>query len=715
MTLGRLAALLVVATTLLSSCKDDGAQGDGLELRYPGVTNIGPGMSFAMPAPSYIGGARPEQFAIFKCDHDGESFDPAGIFSIDAATGVVSVGNTASLQPGEYVLGVSCTASGRAYSYPEAVRFSFSPSTPAEAVYSPSVIEVMFGATAEATYTPDTAKIVQIAPSVGITKFELAAFDGSEYFTINASTGAILLARNVNIPIGTYSIALKITTPAGVKQYDDVVRYSVNSAPLTLTYTPNPGKVEFDQAYQSTAPVCEGSAAGLVYSVAGVTPDDGGKIAINAQTGVLSVTAGNQLDKTTYVVDVKAVNGFGEKTFAAAYSLQVVDFINPISGFGYPAAVNAMQGVAFSAAKNGGFVGDEVTYTFVNLPAALQGKVSLDTNTGAVSAVKGNTIAINTYTVAVRATNVKGTADASFSLVVAANPNMFTYVRWGNNLGLTPEANYADQFSYPQTQTWPVSTSAPATDATVPLEYSIINGLSANAINTRHFDTGYIEIDPDTGVITTKQRYTDGNSSGNSGTGVLIVKAVAGEGTPAEVVVVTPVFFRHQATGAVVTFNPFAVKINPRTGGTGPLVTLSGVADQSKFLMDYRRDAIYLDLYNGGLGTTGASGTPATANTFLNYLWMTKYQATGTGVKHPFSYYRNLTNLSKALLYMDNSTAGQVRLKVNPDKFVDEQGNYAKGVLKTQIQYRIDGQTDDTSVDNGANFNGLIVWFDESF
>ena len=33
-------------------------------------------------------------------------------------------------------------------------------------------------------------------------------------------------------------------------------------------------------------------------------------------------------------------------------------------------------------------------------------------------------------------------------MTIAANPNYFTYIRYGNNLGLTPEENYADQFDY---------------------------------------------------------------------------------------------------------------------------------------------------------------------------------------------------------------------------------------------------------------------------
>lgn len=44
--------------------------------------------------------------------------------------------------------------------------------------------------------------------------------------------------------------------------------------------------------------------------------------------------------------------------------------------------------------------------------------------------------------------NDKSEKTSTFTLTIAANPNYFTYIRYGNNLGLTPEENYADQFDY---------------------------------------------------------------------------------------------------------------------------------------------------------------------------------------------------------------------------------------------------------------------------
>jgi hypothetical protein len=172
------------------------------------------------------------------------------------------------------------------------------------------------------------------------------------------------------------------------------------------------------------------------------------------------------------------------------------------------------------------------------------------------------------------------------------------------------------------------------------------------------------------------------------------------------------VFFRNQPASPAVFFNPFAVKINPRTGGDGPVATLNGIT-ASQFAMDARRNFFYLDINNDGLGDTGISGAPAMANTFLNHLWITRCGVSNTGEKDPLSYFANTSLLASRAGYIDNSTAGSVFLKVNPDKFVDASGNYARGILKGQYTYVTDGLT--ANINNGTNFNGLIIWLDESF
>ena len=119
-------------------------------------------------------------------------------------------------------------------------------------------------------------------------------------------------------------------------------------------------------------------------------------------------------------------------------------FINPITKLQY-ANQEKVQGVAFEFTPED-VDGDELTYSFVDLDSRLTDKLNIDPVTGAISAKKGNSIEVATYTITVKAKNNKSEQTATFTLNITKNPNSFTFIRYGNNLGLTPEENYADQF-----------------------------------------------------------------------------------------------------------------------------------------------------------------------------------------------------------------------------------------------------------------------------
>ncbi len=134
---------------------------------------------------------------------------------------------------------------------------------------------------------------------------------------------------------------------------------------------------------------------------------------------------------------MKAINEFSPEgvVFENVFTLNTVEFIEPIANFGY-ADVNDVQAVEIDINKNENFKGDEVKYEFVNLPTDLQGELALDLD-GNIAIKKGNKIPVGQYTVQVMATNTKGSETATFTLTITANPNYFTYFRYGNNLGLT--------------------------------------------------------------------------------------------------------------------------------------------------------------------------------------------------------------------------------------------------------------------------------------
>lgn len=716
-TLGRfgIARLLLCAAVLaagFSSCGTD-EQDAGFALYYTGVQNIGPGSSsYTLAAPTYIGPA-PGEFSITAVTFDGNPYEAGDHFTIDFNTGRITIGNTSSLAEGDYSISVSCVAAGKSFAFPDAVKVRISPSVPAELVYDPPVVTMSLADIA----LPDTAKIVSMSETVSVREYALVQEPGEAYFYINTSTGAVSLAKDSKITPGLHPVTVMVKTYAGQKVYPGIVAFNITSAPVSVKYgNDNTGVVEFNQAYQSPAPVTVGSTEGLTYAIKSVTPADGGKIAINAATGVLSVAANSSLAIEDYVVDLTVTNNFGSTDFDGAFTLSVVDFIDPISAFSYATPQNKMQGVAFTISKAAGFVGKAVTFSFVDLPAALSALTINPTN-GDISAVKGNKMPVGSYTVKVHAENIKNSADATFSLVIEPNPYHFTKIGWGNNLGLTPAANYASQWTLPTSGTIAVSAPLDATMTNAPAgtEYSLLGGKINNPDN--------VTINSATGEISISGNPL--NSVNNSG--FVMVRAVAGKDTPAEVVVEMPFFYTRSVVAAtaqgsvVVKYLPFVFKVNPRSGGDGPAIVLDGT--YPNWMMDYRRDIFFYDFNTDPAVATSA----ATTGSDIAALWVQYYKdinkALATGSRDPIGFYTNLNNgtLDKALMYIDNRAGKNFALHVNPGKFVVADGSATgramRGVLSGSINILPGGGTT-TELDNAANANRIfpiLLWFDESF
>ena len=76
--------------------------------------------------------------------------------------------------------------------------------------------------------------------------------------------------------------------------FENALEINVTSRPLSLTYTPNEGKIEEEgelspeTTFQSNLPVLKGSTEGLAYSISSISPSTD-KITIDPTTGVLSV------------------------------------------------------------------------------------------------------------------------------------------------------------------------------------------------------------------------------------------------------------------------------------------------------------------------------------------------------------------------------------------------------------------------------------------
>ncbi len=694
------AVLLAVAA---AACEDDKTTGGDLRLHYPEVIDIGPSMSFISGAPTYYGPA-PSDFSIAGMTLDDKAV-ASDSFTISPETGAVSISNTEGMATGTYKLTVACRANGAGYTFRDIFVVRMVPSTPVEIETSSPTLTIPYD---ELGTTEETVSVSTVGESVAVIGYELVQPEGQEYFSIS-KTGVVSLSTAFKGEVlpGVYPLPIKISTHAGSMVYEDVLTAKITSRPLGVTYTPVSGRMEYNMAFQSAVPVLKGSPEEVVWAVKGVTPSTD-VFTVDAATGVLSVAEGNGLPiDGQYVVDLTVSNSYGSTDFEGAYTLTVIDYIAPIEAdkFAYE-PVEAIQGGEFSASKKTGFIGDEVTFSLGTLDAALVGQLSIDPETGAVSAKKGHTIPMGSYAVPVIAANAKGTAEASLSLTIKENPYFFTTITYGNNLGLTPAANYANQFLCKSFAEWQAISLTPTTDAKPGTDISW-------SIKIKHQCKGAV-IDAQTGVISSATTDSKDFNSGNGG--LILVTATAGKGQVGETSVTVPVFFSfHVAVaGVTVHYQPFVMQVNPRKGGMSVVPEISGVSNMSSFLMDYRRTFNY---YNIGGPASHVDGTPAITDSFLNQMWIKVYNAqsgvtkpAGTGSKDPLSYFVNKANLNLALLYVDQATKSVV---VNANKWIDTNGVAANGAFFGQITFVTNGI--EGGINNGEKIFPIWIWFDEKF
>lgn len=722
-------SLIVVITALafgLAACTDDDTK-DGLQLHYTAVTNMGPSMVLTSTAPSYKG-AKPSSFAIKSIKLDDQVIECPS-FSISSETGIIQIENTDQLATGLYSLSISCVAGGHSYTFPDVFTVNMMKATPEEIIVSPAELIIPL---TEVAGTTTTAKVSAVDEAVSVMSYGLVQEAGKEYFSIS-NKGEIGINKNFKgefLP-GVYDLTLSLRTYAGTAVYPEAVRIQITSAPLELTYVPAANKMEFNTAFTSPAPALKGSTDELIYSIKAVTPATD-KIAIDAQSGVLSVAADNALPVgESYTIDVTATNKFGVKDFETAFTLNVVDFINPISNFSY-AAQSHMQGLDFSFSPAAGFVGDDVLFEFSNLDTKLAGKISIDAQTGAISALKGNSIPLGTYTVAVKASNVKNEQTANVSLTITKNPYYFTYFSYGNNLSLSPVQNYPSQFRFDtkaNTNGQVLSIAASDIPQGQDVEWSM-------AVRSQPVKEGSVPalgtstIDPATGAITL------GGATDNHGA-MLLVTATVGKGQVGETTVTIPVFVLLQMPMAAqedaavlvqVHYDQIVFCVNPRKGGRSTVPTLVGVPDAAKFFLDYRRNFNY---WNVGGPATHVDGYPADAGSFMGKMWgvynaqeSVEKKPAGTGAKDPLSYYTNLTfsgrTLATAMLYVD---AVNKTIVVNANKWIDSDDVAASGVMFGSMTFRTNADPNNippnnnnpSAINNGAELRPIFIWFDEKF
>ena len=259
-----------------------------------------------------------------------------------------------------------------------------------------------------------------------------------------------IVPQNPAFEAGVYTFDFRLTTYAAGSEDEEglfrkALRLDVTSAPVGISYNPSAATVEIGYSGKSVRPEIKGSLEGLVYTLKSVSPDNSIGITVDDATGVIKFPETYDVSNgDKYTVSITAENKFGAMDFDDVFTFNVTDFIFPLSLLEYDDIDEVITGVSFEIPVKD-IIGDEVTFAFDNLPESLAG-LAIDPATGTISCAKGIELPVGRHTVTVLARNVKSECRSDVSINVVANPYMFTYVIWGNNLGLTPAEEYGNQF-----------------------------------------------------------------------------------------------------------------------------------------------------------------------------------------------------------------------------------------------------------------------------
>ena len=398
------------------------------------------------------------------------------------------------------------------------------------------------------------------------------------------------------------------------------------------------------------------------------------------------------LQKYFEVTSIKLEGGNGEDlagTLSISFDGEGTPVVNSIT--------DASKSITLS---NGGAVLEEGVYYFVVAPGTYSSgfKITLTDSSSRTKEIE------ETASVPL--------ARAKLKAYTVRNPYWFTRVVWGNNLGLTPAYQYANQFRAKE------ASDLTGLETISPTLYDE-NGNTVKRVNPN----GNKPLST-TGM--TNRNIKNSNIGSFKASGNLDFSGVTvgttdqcgfisciytnGKGDLGETTVTEAVFVSYITDDTPVTFAPFVILANPKTGGTfstGPV--LKDGLTTTLLKIDWRRSFNYYDFSSND---NHVDGTPAEAS-FLGKLWAaySSPSAANYGAKTPVSYYANTSDAqkAKALCYILPESYSIV---VNPEKWIYA-GAYANGVFTGEMTYVTDGN--ESNINTGSTFTPVLIWFDERF
>ncbi len=738
--LGVLTVMLFALLGITSCSETETTDKTDFILYYTSMTDIGPGMSSDIAQPSYKG-ATPSDFTITGVTLDGQAYT-GNLFEINPTSGTVHIESDETTPVGVYKISVSCVAGGSTFTYNDIISVNFLKRVPDGITVTPEALVADFADIIDANSTVElpTAQVTTEQNHISITGYSISSVRLGETIVDNkknpmfavSSDGTISIVRGSNaIEPGLYTIDLKLNTAVSGSDSEEglfanALTVNVTSKPLALTYAT--GKLEEateesgNTSFVSQVPTFKGSTDGIAYSIESVSPASD-KFVIDAKTGVISVAEGHGLKSgEKYAISVRVKNDYSTEgvLFNNVFTLNVVEYIEPISNFAYEMTPVTEQ-VEFEIPVKAGFKGAEPVFVFESISAEDKNIVSLDGKTGTISGKKGHKLTLGEHKFTVKASNDKNSETAELIINVTENPNKFTYIRYGNNLGLTPAENYANQFRLADKEEFNGNAefSTPETDSKKTLTWSV-SGIDVGGTSTWN----KVKIDSKTGKLTLNALPNEQKCV------VVLVKATAGSGKKAYSITV-PVFFHNSnadKTNGKIEYTPFVLQVNPKKGGRSVTPTITNTIDMSKFVLDFRRDPIYYNIngeYQDGTSLESGGTQKHTKgyykqSPFMKALW--DQCGAGYGAKAPMSYFNgnnpkaNLTD--KTLGYVDNADGdNKFSVVINANQFCQhaEDGQdvlaWANGVVIMSMTY----SDNVTNVNKGTETGPIVFWLDTNF
>ena len=744
----------------VNSCRDSQLIDETeFNLFYPGVTDIGPSMTIPDGIKVTYIGAQPSDFAITGIKFGNENFQNDGVFTIDAATGTVYIENSENLAIGQYFISISCQANGKTWNFQDAIIINMMKPVPEEIKVDPAEFTIKMSDIIAGYFIADnyTAKIYSDSDAISITSYEISSvkLDGeilssNKLFSVSTD-GTVSMSLDENTTPGVYQISFKLYTILSGDDpeeglFADALTVTISSAPTAITYPFLPVKVEQNGiARTSETPKVTGSQIDLAFELTSVYPESGADyISVDPATGAVIVKEGHPFTAgETYSLDITVSNDNGSTLFENACEIEVVDKINEVKGFSYD-PVSTIRGAGFTAEAKLE-AGDDVTYSFENLPAELSA-LEIDTNTGMITLPQGNPLSEGSYSVNVIARNYKNSITATLTITVAANSFYFTTVSWGTNLddAHKDDPDYANQFRYPiGTSDIPEITIQSHDMQNLDNATFAISPLTLKAPNAT--------IDEKTGAIKFAKTRDDARQ-----VDIYLVTVTNGKGQTGETVIDIPVFLHSSAKDGeqTIEYTPLVCKINPQTGGTTHAPVLKNISDEERvnLLADYRRDFAFYNLggpeshisnlpsfdpeqkaYMNNNITTDSDGNKFFLVHVWDYYWQTTIQHTASnyGSKSPMSYLANSGDnvenngikpktLAMPLGYVN--PASDYAVTINPRKFIYNNA-WADGLFIGQIVWGIidpaktekERENEVNGISGAGKIVPIVIWFDPNY